>query len=49
MGGFAHDTEFNTLAMTLGNNVNVLLGCLLEACEKWWPPERKIEIPELLW
>lgn len=31
MGWLAHDTEFNTLARTLGDGVNILLKWLLKA------------------
>lgn len=34
MGGLSFDIEFNTLAMTLGDGVDIFLGWLLEAWKK---------------
>lgn len=34
MEGLSYDKEFNTLIMTLGDDVNILLGWLLEAWGK---------------
>ena len=48
MEGLSYDKKFNTLVMTLGDGVNILPGWLLEAWEKWWPAEWKVEMPELL-